>query len=164
MAILRSFVETVCELKVSPVVLFGRTFCPVSPSLQRVPRTAVPRLLGRYDESFWPSVLCSTKTSATRLGLLRSSLASRYPGCTACFVFRGCGLPSGVCFAPDTRTLVCRLSRSGIRPGRPTDLTSFRVAPLGTCPALLPRWSRGHMVGCARDCCLPAKGDCRLTS
>ena len=29
---------------------------------------------------------------------------------------------------------------------RKTDLTSFRANPLGTCPALRPRWSRGPVV------------------
>jgi hypothetical protein len=35
---------------------------------------------------------------------------------------------------------------SGIQSRRPTDLTSSRATPLSTCSALLPRWSRRHMV------------------
>jgi len=44
-AIRVSFVDTVCELNVSPVVPLSRVSCPASPSLQWVPWASVPHLL-----------------------------------------------------------------------------------------------------------------------
>jgi hypothetical protein len=46
-ALHRSCGDTVCGLEVPPVVPFGRTLCPASPSLQWVPWTSVPHLTGQ---------------------------------------------------------------------------------------------------------------------
>lgn len=50
-----------CGLWVPVIVPPGKTLSPASPSLQRVPRVSVPRLLGFSCSQ--PSVLCSAKTT-----------------------------------------------------------------------------------------------------
>ena len=86
-AICRIFVDTVGERIVPSVVPFSRTLCPVSPSLQWVPRVAVPHLpdrCPRTDHRYYDPLRLPLYPS--RVASL--SLASRYLARFFAFVSR----------------------------------------------------------------------------
>ena len=76
-AIRCSFVDTVGDLKVSPVGPFNKTLCPASPSLQWVLWASVPHLPGQgltphLDHRYYDPL----RLPNARLGVVRSSLSS----------------------------------------------------------------------------------------
>jgi hypothetical protein len=123
------------DLDVPPIFPSNRTLCPASPSLQWVPWASVPHLHRYYARLRLPAAL---------LRVLRSSLVPRYLACSLLFV------------SPHTRAgLAVRQKqphqrRGSWSAGTPTPpaisarrqqaLPSSRVAPVGACPALRPRW------------------------
>lgn len=70
-------VDTVGELKVSPIFPPSRTSCPASPSLPWVPWVSVPHFHRYYAKA---------TTTCCPFRSLRSSLASRYPVASLWFV------------------------------------------------------------------------------
>jgi hypothetical protein len=96
-----------------------------------------------------------------RLGLLRSSLASRSLAC--CRGVRG--VPHGLAawWTPPghARAWGRPLPLSGHVARRQVVLPSSPVTPRHACPALRPRWCPRHAPYGAQDCCLPATGNRR---
>src|SRR5437870_5729491 len=66
-AIRCSFVDTVCDLGVSPIFPHSRVFCPASPSLQWIPWASVLHLLWYYALLRLPSVLLDSLRFVARL-------------------------------------------------------------------------------------------------
>ncbi len=137
------FVNTVCDLKVSPIFPPRWTLCPASPSLKWVPWTSVPHPIDQVS-LLWPSVLWSAKTSNCPSQI--PSLFALGPRYLACF-------HSFVCSIQDS--LVARKLASSARafdlPVIPTIwvslhketagyLPSSQVTPMTACPGLSPRW------------------------
>src|SRR5208337_48501 len=119
-AILRSFVDTVCELEVSPIFPSDETLCPASPSLQRVPWTSVPRLPNlsgyRYCARLRlpharPKSLCLSLDSRYHTRSLFSFVCARKPTLTpGAFVLPVALFPSGAQYGDMRPSQVTELS------------------------------------------------------
>lgn len=150
-----------CGLWVPVIVPPGKTLSPASPSLQRVPRVSVPRLLGFSCSQ--PSVLCSAKTTVAPSRV--ASHARSRPD-TLCPRVR---------FRPSGRVPAVRGSRSALGPAcSPACLTgvftrrsrSSRVPRLPLCvhaPLSDPGGVPSTRLCVSGTRCLPAQPNRRLS-
>ena len=143
-----SFVDTVGELKVSPVFPPSGTSCPASPSLPWVPWVSVPHVHRYYARLRLPTVHPGRFARRSLPGTLLFPLV--------CIPSEG-SLTDGETHgqrrdfwsagSPRYRQFVT---------GKQWALPSSRVTPVSTCPALRPRWC--PLLAChiaRKDCCLP---------
>lgn len=145
-----SFVDTVCELKVSPVFPSSETSCPASPSLPWVPWTSVPHVPDLEATTPLPPghrYYAPLRLPIAPPGSLRSSLAPRYLARFPLFVSR---LSSGSLTAGKLAVNARALGQPVPLLFRPFTarkhwaLPSPRATPVSTCPALRPRWRPPH--------------------
>ena len=143
-----SFVDTVGELKVSPVFPSSETSCPASPSLPWVPWASVPHVPDfQASLALPPSVLCSAKTAHRP-----SRVASLFTRSPVPRLFPFLCVPSFLRLADCGETRRQRQgSWSAGTPALPAlyarklwALPSPRATPMSTCPALRPRWCPPH--------------------
>jgi len=123
-----------------------------SPFLQRVARTALPRLHRSYDPLRLPYV---------HLRFVRFSLS--LPDTLLCLSLILCLFSDSTleaqtsskcrefCLSWPDFLLPLFIYPQGLRMA----LSSSRITPLNTCPALRPRWRLWHLPYRAKTCCLP---------